>query len=155
MFTTEVLFCLKKQKQKENKKVLWRNPQLRSYILTSRALEQSVLFQRCDFVPRCFSPSLISRKHKQKNKVGVECLWCSTPRTLRTVTGAGEAFRLQPWSFGVFFFFFPANQSSVDHLIDCSFLVSRSRDDELVVRGDVAAENRRRLLRLKRTRRRD
>lgn len=29
-------------KKKENKKVLWRNPQLRSYRLTSRAREQSV-----------------------------------------------------------------------------------------------------------------
>lgn len=36
--------------------------------------------------------------------------------------------------------------SSVDDLVHCGFLVSRSRYDELVVRRNVAAEDRRRLL---------
>lgn len=41
-----------------------------------------------------------------------------------------------------------ADQSSVDDFIDCSLLVPGAGDNELVVGGDIAAENRRRLLRL-------
>lgn len=49
-------------------------------------------------------------------------------------------------------FFFFANHSSVDDFIDCGLLVPGASDDELVVRGDITAENRRRLLRLNRQR---
>jgi len=44
----------------------------------------------------------------------------------------------------------PANQSSVDYFVNCGLLVPGASDDELVIGGDVAAENRRRLLGLKR-----
>lgn len=54
------------KKKRKKVKVLWRNPRLRSYRLTSRALEQSVTFQRCDFVPRCFSRlSFLSNTNKR------------------------------------------------------------------------------------------
>lgn len=54
------------KKKKKKKKVLWRNPWLHSYRLTSRVLEQSVTFQRCDFVPRCFSHlSFLSNTNKR------------------------------------------------------------------------------------------
>lgn len=51
-----------------------------------------------------------------------------------------------------YYLFFSANQSSVDDFVDCGFLVPGAGDDELVVGGDVTAENRRRLLRLSRER---
>lgn len=87
-------------------------------------------------------------KRKQNNKVGVECLLFSMPPTLCTVIGAGGSLGPAPWLLG----FFSANHSSVDDFVDCGLLVSRAGNDELVVRGDITAENRRRLLRLDRQR---
>lgn len=60
--------------------------------------------------------------------------------------------RREPWlrPLIISFFFPSANQSSVDNFVDCGLLVSGAGDDELVVRGDITAENRRRLLRLNR-----
>lgn len=73
----------------------------------------------------------------------------SMPPMLCTVIGAGGSLGLNPRLLVFFTFIFSANQSSVDDFVDCSLLVPRAGDDELVVRGDITAKNRRRLLRLR------
>lgn len=50
--------------------------------------------------------------------------------------------RREPWPRPLIIRVFSANQSSVDDFIDCGLLVPGAGDDELVVRGDVTAENR-------------
>lgn len=67
------------------------------------------------------------------------------PPTLCTVNAAGGSLGPAPW---LLVCFFGANQSSVHNFVDCGFLVPGASDNELVVGWNVAAENRRRLLRL-------
>lgn len=67
------------------------------------------------------------------------------PPTLCTVNAAGGSLGPAPW---LLVCFFGANRSSVHNFVDCGFLVPGASDDELVVGWNVAAENRRRLLRL-------
>lgn len=40
------------------------------------------------------------------------------------------------------FFLFSVNQSSVDDFVDCGLLVPGAGDDELIVGGNITAENR-------------
>lgn len=76
------------------------------------------------------------------------------PATLCTVIGAGGMLppstprQLALYLLIHLFIFIPANRNSVDDFVNCGLLVSGAGDDELVVGGDVAAEHRRRLLRL-------
>lgn len=67
------------------------------------------------------------------------------PPTLCTANAAGGSLGPAPW---LLVCFFGANRSSVHNFVDCGFLVPGASDDELVVGWNVAAENRRRLLRL-------
>lgn len=140
-------FVIKKNKNQQQKQKFFGGiPQLRSYRLTSvlRALKSTFIFPEMWLCASLFL-FLILHKREQNNKVQVECLlffhatdalyshWCRWEPQLHPL---------------IFSLLSQAQQDSVDDFVDCGLLVSGTCDDELVIRRDITAEDRRRLLRL-------